>query len=90
MPGFVKRRLRPVGAEELIPPVDGEVPDTLLRQHAHVDLKAQEGEDWEGEDGEDDDVAEVLYRLDDRSNDRLQACGGEIILDISYERKTMS
>ena len=36
-------------------------------------LEADEGEHSESEASEDDDVAQVLHRLDHRANDRLEA-----------------
>lgn len=45
----------------------------LLSQVAHEELQANEGEDAEAEHGEDHDVRQLLYRLDQCADDGLQA-----------------
>jgi len=50
--------------------------DTLLPQVAHEELQADEGEHAEADHGQDHDVRQLLYRLDQRAHDGLQACGG--------------
>ena len=60
--------------EDALGLLGGEVLDALLGEDAHVDLEADEGEHSESEAGEDDDVAQVLHRLDHRAHDRLEAC----------------
>ncbi len=49
----------------------------LLPQVAHEELQADEGEDAEAEHGEDHDVRQLFYRLDQCANDGLQALTGE-------------
>lgn len=53
--------------------IAGEGADAFLRQHAHVDLQAQQGENGQWEQRQDDDVAQVLHRFDHSSHDSLQA-----------------
>lgn len=48
--------------------------DALLPQVSHEELQADEGEDAEAEDGEDHHVGELLHRLNQGTNDGLQAC----------------
>ena len=48
--------------------------DTLLPQVPHEELQADEGEDAQTEDGEDHHVGELLHRLDQSTDDGLQAC----------------
>ena len=63
-----------VAVEDALRLLGGKVLDALLGEDAHVDLEADEGEHSESEAGEDDDVAQVLHRLDHRAHDRLEAC----------------
>lgn len=53
--------------------IAGEGVDALLRQDAHVDLQAQQGEDGQREQRQDDDVTQILHRLDHSSHDGLQS-----------------
>ena len=39
--------------------------DTFLWQDTHVDLQTKEGEHCQGEDGEDDDISEILDGVHD-------------------------
>ena len=73
---FLRREQR-IGAipkQNLLRAFSRKVSDALLREHAHVDLEAEKGEDGEREHGEDDDVLQVLHRLDHSAHDRFQAC----------------
>lgn len=47
--------------------------DTFLPQVPHEELQADEGEHAEAEDGENHDVCQLLYRLNQRADDGLQA-----------------
>lgn len=42
----------------------------------HEELQADEGKDAQAEDGEDHDIRELLHRLDQRPDDRLQPWEG--------------
>ena len=53
--------------------VDGKVFDALVCQDSHVDLKAKQSKDREGEYSEDDHVPKVLYGFNDSSDNRLQS-----------------
>ena len=47
---------------------------TLHLRLLHLHLEAGECEHGESEAGEDDDVAQILHRLDHRAHNRLEAC----------------
>ena len=49
------------------------VADALLREHAHVQLEAEQGEHRQGEHREDDHVLQILHRFDHGADDGLQA-----------------
>ena len=49
------------------------VSDTLLWQHAHVDLEPEESEDCEREHSENDHISEILDRVHDSTDDGLQS-----------------
>ena len=51
----------------------GKVSDADLAEHAHVDLQAEQGEDGQDEGGEDYHIAQVLHRVDDGTDDSLEA-----------------
>ncbi len=51
-----------------------EVTDAFLGEDPHVDLEAEQCEDGEGEERQDDDIAEILHWLDHSSHDSLQTC----------------
>ena len=70
-PPPVKLR-RAVGVEHCVRLLLGEVPDALLREHAHVDLESEQREHGEREHRQDDHVLQVLDRLDHGAHDRLQ------------------
>lgn len=48
--------------------------DALLPQVSHEELQADESEDAQAEDGEDHHISEFLHRLDQSSDNGLQAC----------------
>ena len=52
----------------------GEVLDTLLCQHPHVDLKAEQGKDGQREYGQNDHITEVFHRFDDGTDDCFETC----------------
>lgn len=54
-----------------------ELPDALLGEDAHVDLKAEQREHRQREHRQDDHIAEVLDGLDHGAHDGLEACGRE-------------
>ena len=52
----------------------GGAPHTLLPQHAHEELQANQSEDTQTEQGEDHDVRQLLHGLNQRTHNGLQAC----------------
>lgn len=56
--------------------IEGRPPHALVPEVPHEELEADEGEDAQAEDGEDHDVRELLHRLDQRSDNRLQPWDG--------------
>lgn len=53
--------------------------DAFLPQVSHEELQADESEDAQTEDGEDHHIGEFLHRLDQSSDNGLQACPGELL-----------
>ena len=49
----------------------GEFADAFLSEDAHVDLQAEQGKHGEREEREDDDITQILHRLDHSSDDGL-------------------
>lgn len=70
---FVRAEPEPVVIGE-VPPgaVLREVPDTLLRQHAHVDLQAHQRKHSQRKHRQDYHVAQILHRLYHSADDGLQ------------------
>ena len=47
--------------------------DAFLRQNTHVDLQPQQGENGQSEQRQNDDIQQILHRLDHSSHDGLQS-----------------
>ena len=66
-----------ISGEEVLGQVRGEVLDTLLCQHPHVDLKAEQGKDGQREYGQNDHITEVFHRFDDGTDDCFETCNNK-------------
>lgn len=62
----------PRGPRGGIVQVGGQVHDADLGEDAHVDLKPEQGKDGQEEQGENDDITQVLDRVDDSTDDGLE------------------
>ena len=67
----------------------GESADAFLRQDAHVDLQAEQRKDRQREERQDDDVTQILDRLDDGTHDRLQACNRPHMTRFNFNRTSV-
>lgn len=71
-PGLVVAVERGVGRQAVVDAVCCAA-DAFLSQVSHKELQADEGEDAQTEDGEDHHVCQLLHRLDESTDDGLQA-----------------
>lgn len=72
-PGLVVAEEGGVGGQAVVDTMR-RAADALLPQVSHEELQADESEDAQTEDGEDHHIGEFLHRLDQSSDDGLQAC----------------
>lgn len=78
IPGLVVTKKGDVGRQAVIDTMCCAA-DAFLPQVSHEELQANKSEDAQTEDGEDHHISEFLHRLDQSSDDGLQACRTELL-----------